>query len=107
MKTILQHSTSRRFRTAPSRRQQLLAEFDHSGLSAYAFARKHHIAYSTFCQWRQQRDRLTPVSFTEVEIARPGPAEPLVVELGPHARVCVSSPEQLELVAGLLKHLQA
>lgn len=107
MKPTLPPLTSRRSRSTPARRQQWLGQFDRSGLSAAAFARKHHIAYSTFCQWRQQRDRGTPVSFTEVEMARPHSLEPLVVELGPQARLRLNSPDQLELAAGLLKHLQA
>jgi hypothetical protein len=41
-----------------------------------------------------------------VEIVRARTPEPLVVELGPHARMRVTSPEQLEMAAGLLKHLQ-
>ena len=107
MKPTLSPTTSRRSRTTAVRRQQWLAAFDRSGLSAAAFAHKHQLAYSTFCQWRQQRDRGPAVSFTEVEILRPRPPEPLVLELGPQVRVRLSSPDQLELAAGLLKHLQA
>jgi hypothetical protein len=106
MKPILLSPTARRSRTTSARRQQLLAEFDRSGLSAAAFTQQHHIAYTTFCRWRQRRARTAPVAFTEVEIVRARTPEPLVVELGPQARMRVTSPEQLELAAGLLKHLQ-
>jgi hypothetical protein len=37
----------------------------------------------------------------------PVAAKPLVVELGPLARLQLTSPDQLELAAGLLKHLHA
>jgi hypothetical protein len=106
MKPIHLSPTARRSRTTSARRQQLLTEFDRSGLSAAAFAQQHHLAYTTFCSWRQRRARSNPVAFTEVEIVRARTPEPLVVELGPHARMRVTSPAQLELAAGLLKHLQ-
>ncbi len=106
LKPILLSPTARRSRTPSAGRQQLLAEFDRSGLSAAAFAQQHHIADTTFCSWRPRRARSPPVAFTEVEIVRARTPEPLVVELGPHARMRVTSPEQLEMAAGLLKHLQ-
>lgn len=106
MKPNLLSPPARRSRTTSARRQQLLAEFDRSELSAAAFAQQRHIAYTTFCSWRQRRARSTPVAFTEVEIVRARTPEPLVVELGPQARMRVTSPAQLELAAGLLKHLQ-
>ena len=101
-----QPSFTRRPRISTSRREQLLAEFDRSGLSAAVFSQQHHIAYSTFYKWCQRRARSTAVAFTEVEILRPRTPEPLIVELGPHARLRVTGPEQLEMAAGLLKHLQ-
>ena len=107
MKPHLQSPAPRRQRTSFTRRQQLLAEFDRSGLSATAFAHQHGIVYSTFCQWRARRPRRAPAAFTEVEILRSPTPEPLVVELGPHARMRVTSIEQLELAAGLLKQLQS
>jgi hypothetical protein len=106
MKPIFLSRTARRSRTSVTRRQHLLAEFERSGLSAAAFAQQHHIPYTTFCSWRKRQARSTPVAFTEVEIVRPRNPEPLVVELGPHSRMRVTSLEQLELAAGLLKHLQ-
>jgi hypothetical protein len=44
-------------RTTADERAKLLAAFERSGLSAAAFARKHHLNYTTFCGWRDRRDQ--------------------------------------------------
>lgn len=94
-------------RTSRSRRRQLLAAFERSGLTAVAFARQHGIAYTTFCSWRRRRPAKPAMAFAEVELLRPATPEPMVVELGPQARVRLSSPAQLDLAAGLIKRLEA
>ncbi len=99
--------TETRTRTSRRRRRQLLAAFERSGLSAAAFARQHGIVYTTFCAWRRRRPAKPAMSFAEVELLRPATPEPIVVELGPQARVRLSSPAQLELAAGLIKRLEA
>jgi transposase-like protein len=104
MKTIHLSRIVRQPRTTVAQRAQLLAEYDRSGLSAAAFARRHQIAYSTFCQWRSTR-RPRP-TFAEVEIVRPAAPAPVVIELSPHARIRLESPDQVALAAALLKHLQ-
>lgn len=78
-------------------------------MSAVQFARQRGIPYTTFIQWRTKaRSRgEVPVTFTEVEMILHVAAKPLVVELGPLARLQLTSPDQLELAAGLLKHLHA
>jgi transposase-like protein len=96
-----------RTRTSPKRRRQLLAAFERSGLSAAAFARQHGIVYTTLCSWRRRRPTKPKIAFAEVEVLRSTTPEPIVVELGSRARVCVSSPGQFELAAGLLKRLEA
>lgn len=99
--------TVTRTRTSRSRRRQLLAAFDRSGLTAAAFAREHGIAYTTFCSWRRRRPAKPAMTFAEVTLLRAATPEPIVVELGPQARVRLSSPAQLELAAGLIKRLEA
>jgi hypothetical protein len=42
-----------RVRTPRSRRQELLAEYDRSGLSQAAFARRAGVRYQTFAHWVQ------------------------------------------------------
>lgn len=105
MKPTLSLTILRR-KTAASRRRQLLAAFERSGQTAAAFARRHGIAYTTFCSWRRRRPAQPPVTFAEVELLRPVSPEPVVVELGSRARVRLSSHAQLELAVGLLQRLE-
>jgi hypothetical protein len=93
-------------RLTKTAREQLLAEFDQSGLSGAAFARERRISYATFCYWRQQRSRAQRLAFTEVEIVPQPAAEPLMIELGLHARMRLASAAQVELAAALLQLLQ-
>jgi hypothetical protein len=86
-----------------------LAEFERSGLSAADFARQQGIGYSTLCAWRAQSAAKPGVCFAEVELERAPSApssEPIVVELGRQARMRLSSAQQLELAARLLKELE-
>ncbi len=96
-----------RRRFTATEREQLLTEFDRSGLTAAAFARERQITYTTLCHWRHQRARGKRVAFAEVEIVPQPVVEPLIIEFGSHARLRLSSPAQLELAATLLKHFQA
>ena len=78
-----------------------------SGLSAYAFARKYQIAYTTLCAWRRRESKgSTSIGFTEVEL-RGSSAEALIIEVGHHARLRVSTAEQMQLAAQFIKHLEA
>jgi hypothetical protein len=93
-------------RTDAAQRAQLLAAFDRSGLSAADFARRQGVPYTTFCGWRQRRDRgPSSPAFVQVELTPPPPSAELVLEVGP-ARLRVVSPAQLPLAAGLLQLLQ-
>jgi hypothetical protein len=90
-------------RTRPSRRTQLLAAFDRSGLSAAAFARQHGIGYTTFCGWRHRRTKAkASPAFVEVELPGPAAAVELLIEVGAHTRLRVSSAGQAELAARFL-----
>jgi transposase-like protein len=44
-----------RVRTPRSRREELLAEYERSGLSQAAFARRAGVRYPTFAHWVQER----------------------------------------------------
>jgi len=99
---------SRRRRTPPSRRTQLLAAFDRSGLSAAAFARQQGIGYTTFCGWRHRRAKAKALpAFVEVEVPTPAAAVELLIEVGPHARLRLSSAGQVELAVRFLHHFNA
>ena len=94
-------------RTDAARRAQLLAAFDRSGLSAADFARQQGVHYTTFCGWRQRRDRgQSSPGFMHVEIPESAPPVELVIEWGGTARVRLTSEAQLPLAAGLLHLLQ-
>jgi hypothetical protein len=102
------YSRHRRQRTAPARRAQLLAAFEHSGLSAAAFARQQGIGYTTFCGWRHRQAKAQPFpAFVEVEVSAPAAAVELWIELGAHARLRVTSAAQVELAARLLHRFHA
>src|SRR5512136_605048 len=94
---------SRRRRTPSSRRAQLLAAFDRSGLSAAAFARQHDIGYTTFCGWRHRRTKAkASPGFIEVELPGRRAAVELLIEVGAHTRLRISSAGQIELAARFL-----
>jgi len=93
-------------RTDATQRAKLLAAFDRSGLSAANFARRHGVHYTTFCGWRQRRDRTkASPAFVQVELASPAPLSELVIEMGA-AQLRLVSVAQLPLAARLLQILQ-
>jgi transposase-like protein len=96
-----------RHRTSPARRTQLLAAFGRSGLSAAVFARQHGISYTTFCGWRHRQAKTKPPAFVEVELSGPAAAVELLIEVGTHARLRISSAGQVELAARFLHHFNA
>ena len=59
---IFQIDSKGRVRVSRERREQLLDEFEKSGLSGAQFARTVGVKYQTFAFWRQQRQRTKPVS---------------------------------------------
>jgi transposase-like protein len=82
-----------RVRTPRRRREELLAEYDRSGLSQAAFARRAGVRYPTFAHWVQKRRRradlgaATSAATTPrfVELRLPGtppvPPSPIAAEL--------------------------
>jgi hypothetical protein len=108
MKSSQVSTRQRRRGTTPSRRAELLAAFDRSGLSAAAFAREHGVRYTTFCNWRHRLAK-TPSSpaFVQVELSEPiVPAESLL-ELGADARLRITAAGQMDLAVQLLRRLHA
>ncbi len=95
-------------RTDATRRAQLLAAFDQSGLSAAAFARQHRLSYSTFCAWRYGRAKTKPApAFVQIALAASAAPTELVMEVGAHARLRLQSESQLPLAARLILQLNA
>jgi transposase-like protein len=64
-----------RVRTPRCRREELLAEYDRSGMSQAAFARRAGVRYPTFAHWVQERRR------TDGGEAAPAATAPRFVEL--------------------------
>lgn len=107
MNQTLSLTSTRRTPTSLTRRHQLLAEFERSGLTVAAFARQHGIGYSTFCAWRRCKASQPRLCFAEIELERSPWPEGIVVELGRQARMRLHSAQQLQLAARLLKELEA
>jgi hypothetical protein len=104
---LSKHRFQRR-RTDPAQREQLLAAFECSGLSAAEFARQQGLNYTTFCGWRQRRGKTsTPPAFVQIELAAPVAPVELVIEVGALARLRLQSADQITLAAQLLQHLHA
>lgn len=114
---LLRADTLSRVRTPAARRDDILAEFERSGLSGARFARLHGINYQTLMGWSRKRrptrqpDRPDPVGslaarlgLREVDV---GSAVSLEVEIAGGVRLRVASPEQAELAARLIRGLQA
>ena len=109
-----------RLRTSAARRENLLEEFESSGITATKFAALAGIKYQTFATWLQKRRRQgkLPTKTTDtvrwleavVEKAQTsGGKSPLalvVVELPGGARVEISDLKQVEMAAALVRALQ-
>ncbi len=110
-----------RVKTPPERREQLLEEFDRSGLSGLRFARLTGIKYATFITWlhkrRQRRDGDANVPVKPVDSVRwleavveqaqnPGGHNGVVLELPGGARVQISNVNQAVVAAALLRALE-
>lgn len=93
-------------RTTARERAKVLAAFDRSGLSAAAFARKHHINYTTFCGWRQRRDKTRALDFIQVDLPEAGTGPDLIVELGADIRLRIGSEHQIALAVALLGRMR-
>jgi transposase-like protein len=87
-----------------TRRAQLLAAFDRSGLSVAAFARQQGIHPTTLYGWRQRQGRgKTSPAFVQVELSPPAAPAELMIELGAAARLRLVSAAQVPLAARLLQ----
>jgi len=94
-----------RRQAAAVRREELLGQFDRSGLSAAEFARQHGLNYTTFCGWRKRSERAKALpAFVQVEVACAG-SRGLMVEFGSQARMEIHSEKQVALAARLIQQL--
>jgi transposase-like protein len=82
-------------------RERLLADYERSGLSQAAFARRVGVRYSTFAHWVQDRRRETGRSSPLVSPAATSASSPHFVELRLPAAVAVPAITPAPLGPGL------
>ena len=104
--------TKGRVRTTKEQRRVILAEFEHSRLSAAQVARPTGLKYSTFALWVQRyrrtkrSERKPPLRLLEA-VVTPSPASPTVwIHLSGGARVELREASQIPLVAALVRALE-
>jgi hypothetical protein len=118
---VLKTDETGRVRTPAARREHLLDEYEHSGLSGAKFAALAGIKYSTFAAWVQRRRQphaappvapspATSVHWLEAVVAsaqNPGGPNPagLVLQLPGGVRVEVADEKQAALAAVLVQAL--
>jgi hypothetical protein len=122
---ILKQDVLGRVKTPKARREQLLDEFERSGLPGLKFAELAGIKYQTFATWAQKRRRQRgnyaagkiaaakkSVQWLEAVVAPPSGAVvktgglSLVLHLSGGVRVEISDAKQVELAAALVRALQ-
>jgi len=122
---VLKQDVLGRVKTPKARREQLLDEFERSGLPGLKFAELAGIKYQTFATWAQKRrhqrgdyaaDKITAakksVQWLEAVLESPPGAAvktgglSLVLHLSGGVRVEISDVKQVELAAALVRALQ-
>jgi hypothetical protein len=117
---VLKTDEAGRVRTPVERREQLLAEFERSGLSGCKFAALVGVKYSTFAGWVGRRRKqgggasvpVKPVDSVRwlqavVEQAQaPGEQSGVVLQLPGGARLQITQASQVALAAALLRALE-
>jgi hypothetical protein len=95
-----------RRQAAALRREQLLAAFERSDLSAAEFARQNGLSYTTFCGWRKRWERAKALpSFVQVEVTPCTAAQELVIEVDSRVRMRINQVGQIALAAALIEAL--
>ena len=118
--TILKQDGRGRVRTSAARREQLLVEFERSGLSGPKFAELVGVKYQTFATWVQRRQRqlgaaakvpvptTESVKWLEAVLASAPPAVAgaiLVLQLPGVVHLAVADEKQAVLAASLVRAL--
>ena len=115
---ILPTDTGGRVRVSRERREELLDEFEQSGMTGAQFARTIGLKYQTFAFWRQQRQKRKPalthpapqktatVEWLETVIDKASASAPgaaLVVRLPSGAAIELANASQAAMAAALLR----
>lgn len=119
--SILRADTLSRVRTPEGKREQILVEFDRSGLSGARFARLHGINYQTLMAWTRKRRASAAKCGPSSAVADPighfaaslglsevkiGTGSALEVQIGGAVRLRIESPQQADLAGRLIRSLQ-
>lgn len=123
---IIKSDVLGRVKTPAARREQLLDEFERSGLSGCKFAELAGIKYSTFATWGQKRRRARgayaalkapsksaeqvrwlEAVVQEAQDSKAGLKESIMLELRGSGRVELSNARQVALAAALLRELES
>ena len=114
---ILPADNRGRVRVSRQRREELLDEFERSGMTGAQFARTIGLKYQTFAFWRQQRQKRKPaltnpspqktatVEWLETVIDKANasaPGLPLVVRLPSGAAIELANASQVAIAAAFL-----
>jgi len=115
---LLSTDTRGRVRVSRERREELLDEFEQSGMTGAQFARTIGLKYQTFAFWRQQRQKRKPaltsapapkattVEWLETVIDKahaPAPGSMLIVRLPSGAAIEVAHASQAAVAAAFLR----
>jgi hypothetical protein len=99
--TILKQDSRGRVRTSAARREQLLDEFEHSGLSGPKFAELVGVKYQTFATWVQKRKRKGGSASSEGKVPAPARVKWLEAVVGSSPATAAGSPLELQLPGGV------
>jgi hypothetical protein len=115
-KTLIKTDGLGRMKRTREQREQILDEYERSGLSGPKFAALCGVKYQTFAFWLQRRRRerakepsrpgaVSKVHWLEAQL-QPGSGSCLVVHLPGGSRVEVASPQHVDLAAALVRALE-
>lgn len=111
---ILKTDVLGRVRVRKERREEILDQFEKSGMAGRPFAKMIGVNYQTFASWIQKRQKargdyqrlrrrkkIPALTFAEA-VVEPSPKVGLTIELPGGARVKIESAEQMELLCRFL-----
>lgn len=114
--TLIKTDGLGRMRRTREQREQILDEYERSGLSGPKFAAMCGVKYQTFAFWLQRRRRERGKGASRPEADRkvqwleaqlqPGSGAGLVVHLPGGARLEIAAPQHVDLAAALVRALE-
>lgn len=115
--SLLKCDAKGRVRRSRAQREEILAEFDRSGLSALAFAKLIGVHYQTLLGWKKARAKrslaplepASPLKFLEAAIQETSPLSPalaLNVSLPGGVQIQLHHASQVDLAAQLIQSLR-